>query len=210
MYLSRIELDLTKNATRRALSSPQVLHAAVENCFNDRVDKNRKLWRLDRLNGKLYLLMVSPKKPDFMAFAKQFAPAQDGGESRDYLSYINRAQKDKCFNFRLKANPVHNVRDESGERGKVYAHVTVEQKKDWLFKKAPNYGFSLDPDGFDLVETDQLKFFRNKESRPVLIDTAVFEGRLKVTEPDIFIQALTQGIGRAKAYGCGLLTIAGI
>jgi len=31
-----------------------------------------------------------------------------------------------------------------------------------------------------------------------------------VSDREIFVQALTQGIGRAKAYGCGLLTVAGL
>ena len=35
-----------------------------------------------------------------------------------------------------------------------------------------------------------------------------FEGRLKVEDADVFKDALVNGIGREKAYGMGLLTIA--
>ena len=34
-----------------------------------------------------------------------------------------------------------------------------------------------------------------------------YEGMLTVTDAELFRQALTQGIGREKAYGMGLLTI---
>ena len=34
-----------------------------------------------------------------------------------------------------------------------------------------------------------------------------FAGVLTVTDPDLFVAALTKGFGRAKAYGCGLMLI---
>ncbi|MEV5086000.1 type I-E CRISPR-associated protein Cas6/Cse3/CasE, partial [Streptomyces sp. NPDC056159] len=43
---------------------------------------------------------------------------------------------------------------------------------------------------------------------PVSLVTVTFDGRLEVTDPQLLRRALTQGIGKAKAYGCGLLTLA--
>ncbi|MEU3297164.1 type I-E CRISPR-associated protein Cas6/Cse3/CasE [Streptomyces longwoodensis] len=43
---------------------------------------------------------------------------------------------------------------------------------------------------------------------PVTLVTATFDGRLEITDPPLLRRALTQGIGKAKAYGCGLLTLA--
>lgn len=37
-----------------------------------------------------------------------------------------------------------------------------------------------------------------------------FEGVLTITEAELFRKALIDGIGRAKAYGCGLMTLARI
>ena len=37
---------------------------------------------------------------------------------------------------------------------------------------------------------------------------ATFEGVLEVTEPEALRRVLTHGIGRGKAYGCGLMTLA--
>ena len=79
MYLSRIELNTQMHDTMRALASPHVMHAAVENCFPDKPGgHDRKLWRTDLLGGlgglggKLYLLLLSPQTPNFEGFAKQF------------------------------------------------------------------------------------------------------------------------------------------
>ena len=40
------------------------------------------------------------------------------------------------------------------------------------------------------------------------LGVATFEGVLEVTDPDALRRALTHGIGRGKAYGCGLMTLA--
>lgn len=44
--------------------------------------------------------------------------------------------------------------------------------------------------------------------KPVTLVTVTFEGRLEITDPDALRRTLTHGIGRARAYGCGLLTLA--
>ena len=57
MFLSRAELDPTRRSTMIALTSPQKFHGAVENSFSG--ERRRRLWRLDSLNGKLYLLLLA-------------------------------------------------------------------------------------------------------------------------------------------------------
>ena len=210
MILSRIELDTSKHDTRRAIAVPQVLHAAIEGCFPEKTDKDRKLWRLDRLQGSLYLLLLSPEKPDFTRFARQLCAEGVEGAIKDYAPLLGSIRTGVRLRFRLRANPTHSVPISKDVRGKVYSHITVEQKRDWLMKKAQGCGFKLDEQLYDVVETDYLRFWRSKDSRPVEIGVAVFEGELEVVDREMFVQSLTQGIGRAKAYGCGLLTVVGL
>ena len=42
----------------------------------------------------------------------------------------------------------------------------------------------------------------------VTINRTVYEGVARVTDPDALRRALVAGIGRSKAYGCGLMTLA--
>ena len=206
--MSRIELDTSRLDTRRAIASPQVFHAAVEGCFPEVTsEKQRKLWRLDFLHERMYLLLLSPEQPNFSSFSKQFCTSGANGDVKDYYPLLRRIQTGQNFHFRLRGNPVHSVSSEKGVRGKIYAHVTVEQQRDWLIKKAPAYGFGLTYGKFDVIETRLLRFWRARNEQPVEISTAVYEGWLEVTDTNLFINALTQGIGRAKAYGCGLLTV---
>ncbi|MER5859793.1 type I-E CRISPR-associated protein Cas6/Cse3/CasE [Streptomyces sp900105245] len=49
-----------------------------------------------------------------------------------------------------------------------------------------------------------------RRGKPVTVLTVTFDGQLEITDPDALRRTLTQGIGRARAYGCGLLTLAPI
>ena len=48
---------------------------------------------------------------------------------------------------------------------------------------------------------------RDRRDR-VTINRTVYEGMARVTDPDALRRALVAGIGRSKAYGCGLMTLA--
>jgi CRISPR system Cascade subunit CasE len=213
MFLSRIALNPRRKSTMAALASPQTLHAAVENSFPpDLLKKGRNLWRLDKLGNDLYLLVLSSRKPDFSHIVEQFGwPSSDQSwETKNYTLLTERLKAGQQWQFRLRANPVHSVRqtaDSQGtaKRGKVYAHVTAQQQEQWLLERAEKYGFRVQEGSFQVVQQEVRKFLRHRQ--PVTLGIATFEGILEVTDVDLFREALANGIGRAKAYGCGLLTI---
>lgn len=202
MYLSRVKINNHIQTSIRFLSSLQVMHATLENCF-DSEDSTRKLWRLDYLYEEPYLLVFSQNKPDFTPLIKQFGYTGDAGECKNcdgLLAYLDNGQ---CYRFRFCGNPVHSVKEKGNTRGKVMPHVTVAQQKEWFQKKSKHAGFSLET--FALVQRDIKKFTR--QGKTVTLHMAVFEGILKITDADLFRKTLCTGIGRAKAYGCGLLTL---
>lgn len=237
MYLSRIEINPRRRETMRALASPQVFHAALEAAFPTRSDDKsgrELLWRIDSLNRgahtAFYIIMQSVRKPDFTSVAEQFGwPASDQaqGETREYGSFLAGLKNGQSWRFRLRANPVrHDPKRENGRlvRGKIQAHVTVDWQKWWLVKRAPSFGFALlTPDGkaaaveyekpcfdmlaLDVVHRETMNFRRGQER--VTLSMATFEGGLCVTDAETLAARMRQGIGRAKAYGCGLLTLVG-
>lgn len=214
MYLSRIEINPYRRDTIHALSSPQVMHAAVMASFSalNGADDDRVLWRIDRVGPSTYVLVQSRRKPDFHHMVEQFGrpdscSSWDTIEYDDFLKKINNGD---VMRFRLRANPVHSVSSLSqGSRGKVVAHVTVQQQKTWLEEKAPKLGFEItdSEEGpmFDIVSRDCLRFKRGNGT--VILNTATYEGILTVTDADLFRSSIENGIGRAKAYGCGLMTV---
>lgn len=235
MYLSRIELNPQFRNTQRALAYPVVMHGAIECSFLEKSE--RKLWRVDYLNGRCYLLVLSETKPDFTDLAKQLSNEGTTWETRDYQPLLDRIEAGQKYRFRLCANPVHcsksNVTLKNGKegRGKIVAHVTQDQQCQWLIDKAPKCGFALDlgdkmtkttkkegqfiehevwtHPSFDVVHTTWKTFNRKADDikNKVTLRTATFEGELTVTDVEAFKKVLVEGIGREKAYGCGLLTI---
>lgn len=87
MFLSRVPLDLHKRATVIALANPQRFHGAVEQAFPG--ERRRRLWRLDPLGEKLYLMILSEDTPDLSAIEEQFG-AGEPGETKSYDPLLER------------------------------------------------------------------------------------------------------------------------
>ena len=82
------------------------------------------------------------------------------------------------------------------------AEIVQETGENWLRQHAEKNGFKI-----DVVRADGYQQHRFKK-RNIQLSTLEFEGVLEVLDPIKFVeQALYQGIGSAKAFGCGLLMI---
>lgn len=206
MILTRMELDTTKRKCVLALTSPNLFHGAIEEAFPER---GRKLWRIDVLTGKTYLLLVSEDRPDLTKAARQFG-TDAGWESRNYTPFLEKIQTGDRRRFRVVANPVITKSAGTGNPGSVLAHVTAAQQEMWLSDRAEKNGFSLAPGEFSTVSSTWYTFRKgNDGGRPVTFRSATFEGMLTVTDAERFRELLVGGLGREKAYGCGLLTVTG-
>jgi CRISPR system Cascade subunit CasE len=225
MYLSRVEINRQRFETKRALANPQIMHAAIMSCFPS--SGERILWRVDNIDPTVYILVTSGTKPDFTSLVQQFGwPASEQtGETKDYETFLSRVENGSEWRFRLTANPVYSKSPggkESGQRGKLFPHVTVKQQKKWLVDRAEPHGFRIaastlenpDLDAIDPLDRylfnvvyREIKKFK-RAGKIVTISVAAFEGILVVEDAEPFVQTLRNGLGRAKAYGCGLLTLA--
>ena len=205
MFLSRIALNPDERNTMFALHSSNIFHGALESCFPG--ERKRRLWRLDRLNGALYILILSDEDPNLSPFCKQFGLAENAWETKDYDLLLKRLATGTLWRFRLTANSrKRGISNQDGVTGKIYAHVTTKHQKEWLLERAEKHGFQISEDSFDVVES-QWKQFHKKAEHKITIFSVTYEGILKITDVDLFRKALTEGIGHAKAYGMGLLTV---
>lgn len=214
MYLSRVQLDEKRRETIKALASPQILHAAIARALPG--DKERSLWRVDRYDDKLYILLQSIERPDLASFTEQFGFVHMPDEIKSYDMFLENLRAGQSWRFRLRANPTHSIKLPDNSRGKVFSHITVGHQRQWLIDRSDKLGFTLPKSHlaeglsneymFEVVESDKILFRRGDGK--VTLGIAVFEGILTITDADTFNDALRNGIGRAKAYGCGLLTLA--
>lgn len=225
MFLSRVQLNPKRRAGRPLFESPHVLHAAVMAAFPDASPRpeGRVLWRLDLSSTVGDVYIVSPQRPDLTALAEQggWPTLPETQQVRAYGPVLDRVENGHRYAFRLTANPTRSARVHDSGRGKIYGHVTVAQQEDWLLRRQEASGFSIgevradDPSdsseiasAHDLVVSDRRTLSFSRRETRVTLRVATFEGTLTVVDRDAFTNALTRGIGRAKGYGCGLMTIA--
>ncbi|MFI9582253.1 type I-E CRISPR-associated protein Cas6/Cse3/CasE [Streptomyces sp. NPDC052236] len=165
-------------------------------------------------------------------------PDTPGWQSRPYAPFLDRLAAGDTWAFRLTANPVHAIRRKDGEPTKRTAHLTPVHQRGWLLdaERQRRSGLRIlekpddkrllpggttykkhehDGDRHELTVRDQrsLEFAKSRDDRAadkrrVKVVTVTFDGRLVVTDPDALRRTLTQGLGKARAYGCGLMTLA--
>ena len=223
MFLTKIDLVPERRLARKYLGSPQAMHAVVMSATGGHVGDGpgRVLWRVDRgMTTALYIL--SPVEPDCSQLVTEVGAAGTQARTLDYSPFLASLDAGQLWAFRLAANPSYSASRGPGVRGQRYGHVTVEQQRQWLIDRVPRFGFELMPvDHADGEGTDEAVLVAYRE-RPVFnrrrpggegydrvtINRTVYEGVLRVTDSEPLRRALIAGIGRSKAYGCGLMTLA--
>ncbi|MFE4995533.1 type I-E CRISPR-associated protein Cas6/Cse3/CasE [Streptomyces mirabilis] len=163
-------------------------------------------------------------------------PETPGWQTRPYAPFLDRLAAGERWAFRLTANPIHHIRRKADEPRKRTAHLNPVHQMAWLLDRQESGGFRIleKPDNkrllpggttfkkhehpgdrYELTVRDKrdLSFDKSRRDdgtrgKPVSLVTATFDGRLEVTDPAALRRTLTQGIGKAKAYGCGLVTLA--
>ena len=203
MYLSKIHIPwtLAKNSYE--------LHQALWRLFPERDDEQRDfLFRVESLEKGMgtKVLLQSETKPELF----ESSPVVLG--SRDYNPLFQKGQR---LRFRLRVNPIKTIKDSNKgtveKKGKTYTKTVrvpllhEEQQQAWLERKFQDFA-QLDT---LIIQPEPVLYFRKiKEKRSGKIQPVLFEGILIVSEPELFFAQLQKGIGPAKAFGCGLLSIA--
>jgi CRISPR system Cascade subunit CasE len=206
-------------AVRALLSNPNKIHGIIESSFEG--EREGALWRTDILHNEPIVLILSKRKPDLTNAAGQLECKS--AETIDYNRFLDSISENTLYRFRLAANPVFRSTTELNKKGKgkllAIAGVNVRDERDtesgisgksqteWLTERAERNGFELNADDFNVVKSEWLDFYKDNKKHHVRIKKAIFEGVLRVTDVELFRNALTDGIGREKAYGCGLLTV---
>ncbi|MET9959482.1 type I-E CRISPR-associated protein Cas6/Cse3/CasE [Streptomyces sp. NPDC006326] len=231
MYLTRFRINTARVGSRHLLASPQRMHAAVMSSFAGALpseeNSTRILWRLDRNSrAEVQLFIVSEERPDLTHLVEQAGwPTTASWQTYDYKTFLDSLAKGSTWDFRLTANPVHHVRRTPDEVRKRTAHRTPRHQMAWLLERQQKAGFRVletpaerrrlaQGDEHQLMVRDEQRHRFGKtevitgRAHRVPLVTVTFDGRLEVTDPTLLRRTLTLGLGKAKAYGCGLMTLA--
>lgn len=205
MYLSKIHIPW------HLAQNPYQLHQTLWRLFPGFEDADREfLFRVEQLQKGMgaQVLMQSAIQPQ----SSEQSPALLA--QREYVFNIQDGQR---LRFRLRANPIKTIKDSSKgsveKKGKTFTKTVrvpllhEDQQQAWLERKLQAFA-QLET---LIVQPEPVLYFRKvKEGRSGKIQTVLFDGVLTVTDAEAFSNQIIQGIGPAKAFGCGLLSLARI
>ncbi len=213
LYLAEIQID-HETAAKAGLRDTYAWHKKTWLCFPGREKDTRDfLTRLDPVDCGFRLLILSstaPQRPPWCpepAWRSKIVPE----------TFLTQT----VFRFSLVANPTRKTRSEKNgvttKNGRRVPIVSREDTEDaegkiipgllsWLTRKAEAHGFIIAIDQVRTVPRARQYFIKN--GMLGLHSGVEFQGVLRVTDPEKFRQAFTQGIGSAKAFGFGMLVLA--
>lgn len=106
------------------------------------------------------------------------------------------------YGFEVIVNPVKREKTS----GKIIAIKEKEQISKWFVDKSDtSWGFIVIPETLQVTRMSSVFF--SKKGNDVRLNRAYLTGQLIVTDRNKFINSFKKGIGRAKAFGFGLLQI---
>ena len=138
------------------------------------------------------ILMLSNRKPHQ---TPQFGEVHTRIVHADFLAH-------ECYAFEVTLNP--GKRDH--QTGKVVPVRGREAIEQWFKAHAPkSWGFSVNPGNLQTGQLSVQTF--EKSGNTITHGSATLKGELTVIDQDCFTKSFTQGIGRGRAFGFGLLQI---
>lgn len=220
MFLHRIHLNPRSRTVRRDIADPYQMHASLCRAFlppEQPCPLGAVLWRLEpetNAAGQPRVLVQSRLTPDWshVAAPDWLAEADAGIDLAQKLSLDTLASGGR-FRFRLRANPCV-TRD-----GKRLGLMKLADQEQWLQRKGIQHGFALPAlTAFDFAEPErtrpdvritheQMLTGRQHSGNIIRVYSVLYEGRLIVTDPARFKEALGAGIGHGKVMGLGLLSV---
>jgi CRISPR system Cascade subunit CasE len=212
MYLSRLILNPRSRRVQRELAEPYEMHRSLMKAFPHHLvpGEERVLFRVDehpRLG--LMLLVQSWDVPDWSWLV--------GEGVRGYLLPVaepNPAVKPfdlhpvagQTLAFRLRANPTIKTKREG--RPVRNGLFDEDAQQAWLVRKAEAGGFQI----LSINSAAEGKISggvkRDETTHNLTLLGVRFDGLLQVTDPDQLVEAVRHGIGSAKGFGFGLLSLA--
>jgi len=198
MYLSRVYVQWPKS------KSAYTLHQSLWRLFPNRPDGMRDfLFRVEQEKRGVgaSILMQSQMEPatnvDFVELKAK----------RDYALNLVEGQR---LRFLLKANPVKTIKDEKGRKdakGEIkkcrVPLIKEEEQLQWLARRFDGIAKLC-----EVQVAPCLPIYFHKQGQAGKVVPVKFEGIMMISNPATFKAMLDKGIGPAKAFGCGMLSLA--
>ncbi|MGB8702914.1 MAG: type I-E CRISPR-associated protein Cas6/Cse3/CasE [Thermosynechococcaceae cyanobacterium] len=204
MYLSKLVLNERDRKVRSDLGNAHNLHRSIMQAFPDENRTNSRsdwnvLFRQEPDSDVILVQSDADIEPDWTQLPAGYLANH---VAKPFDLQASQLKPGQIFQFRLKANP--SKRDK--QSGKLIGMFHRPDQEVWIARKGTQSGFKIET--VDVIPTPKVYGERAKETAPIQIFTVLYQGTLQVSDPTLFVEAIRQGVGRGRSYGCGLLSIA--
>ncbi len=225
MFLHRLYLNTRNRDARRDLADPYAMHSTLCRAFvppECPMPPGAALWRLETqptpADTPMLLVQSGPLPPDWSALLASDWLAREPDPPLNLAERLglDRLRSGELFRFRLRANPSKCVnRKRSGllqrpDQERWLSRVGTEVGG-FSLTRSPSFSGEPDRGGLDIRISEEAMLQSRKrggDAARISVFSVLFEGILRVEVPDLFLRALSNGVGHGKAMGLGLLSLA--
>jgi len=212
MYLTKLTLNLKNKQVRSEINSPYELHRTILKAFSHdpNFNQNKILFRIEKpkYNSIQSGIEILVQSKNIMPIWSNLTVKQNYFLTEPKTKQIQLKQLPiTTYLFKLTANPTIK------RNGKRYALYKENDQIQWLIKKGIQHGFKpiyLNCSNFTIGNKSKTKNLTQQQLRKsdIYHFGVNYTGAIQITDPEKALNALLNGIGPAKAFGFGLLTIA--
>jgi CRISPR system Cascade subunit CasE len=232
MYLSRVRIDPKALINFKLIKVFQgniyAAHQLIWRLFQEQPDKDRsfifrqeyekeQLSTSDARQGIPIFYVVSLYKPssimnELIVEAKEYNPKLSPGINLDFKIRVNpviarsipgkknSSKHDVLMNAKITAKE-QGISDKNRIRT-----IMNEAVINWFSKKGEKSGFRLSDKSLPEVSA-YLQHVIKKRGTDIHFSSVDLTGSLEVTDPELFIDTLSKGIGHSRSFGCGMMMI---
>jgi CRISPR system Cascade subunit CasE len=212
-----------------------ISHAAEDPLMTDLYEEHKFIWELFPRNTEikrdfLYRRVDERLGPLFYVLSRRKPTNQPEGWVIDTKKFEPIIKAGDMFQFSLRVNPVVTRKPEGNlskkrKRDDIYMDALAKYKDspdiprpsntqilsesvyEWLDKRSEACGFSLLKASVLVEGYQRAELQKSTKKDSIQFGVVDLSGRLTVTNAELFYKTLNQGIGKARAFGCGLLLI---
>ncbi len=195
MFLSKCVLN-----TPRPINSYQ-LHREIWKLFPDRPDDKRDyLFRVENLGQK------TPQQILLQSLTKPVSDQSNLTMLKQPKNVELQIRSGQMLRFMIRANPTKRIKEENktGNQGRVRVPIIDEEEMSmWLRRQLKDAAVIHEM----MINGQNIMYFR-KYSHMGKIVAITYSGLLEVKNEKTLLSIIEKGIGPAKAFGCGMLSVA--
>lgn len=203
MTLIASVLQLDRQAVKALkITDPYSIHRVVYSLFDDVRSEQQK--QQSTASGILYAdqggdyagrrILLLSNRPPKASIENQVVEIMSKPISDSFLQHPQ-------YRFKVVINPTRR----DNRTRKLVPMCGREAVCDWFVERAQqSWGFEVSAAHLQVDAINVLQF-KDKQQRHITLAQAQVQGVLQVADRQKFIQSFTEGIGRGRAFGCGLL-----